>query len=74
MACFCSIHIDDKLELANARLASGFSMMKIGDGLSPARHAPVLIKLEKINPKGIKPPVVMATFCPFCGLKYEGAP
>lgn len=64
--CDCRTRIDADLKYRNARLAFGFWF---GDG--KMELAPPMITLEKLNPRGKKPPMLLATFCPFCGTKFE---
>lgn len=68
--CNCADEINEDLKPRNARLAFGFSLNR---GTGALNVAPALIETEKIAPRGKKPPTVMATFCPFCGVKYEHA-
>lgn len=65
--CGCRSRINAGLESRNARLASGFTVWPEG----AMDLAPVFVTLEKINPRGKKPPTLLATFCPFCGEKYN---
>lgn len=64
--CDCRTRIDADLKDRNARLAFGFTF---SDG--KMELAPPMIMLEKLNPRGKKPPTLLATFCPFCGTKFE---
>jgi hypothetical protein len=64
--CDCRKRINESLAPKNARLAYGFT---IGNGAMDI--SPPLIELEKIAPRGKKPPILMATFCPFCGEKLS---
>jgi hypothetical protein len=64
--CECRARIDASLEAKNARLAAGFVHKGATLELSPP-----LIELEKINPRGKKPPILMASYCPFCGEHFE---
>ena len=63
--CECRSIIDTNLKPSNARLAFGFM---VSDTMNVS---PPMIALEKINPKGKKPPILVATYCPFCGDKYK---
>lgn len=60
--CDCRTKIDEKLAPRNARLAFGFTL---GDGSMDL--TPPLIATEKLAPRGKKPPILFASFCPFCG-------
>jgi hypothetical protein len=59
--CGCRKQIDEKLAPLNGRLATGFTVQ---NGTMPLT---LLMQVEKINPRGKKPPHVLPTFCPFCG-------
>jgi len=63
--CDCRTKVDADLESKNARLAFGFTFDNARMDLSPP-----LVWLEKINPRGKKPPILMASHCPFCGDKF----
>lgn len=64
--CECRNRINEALAPKNARLAYGFTLGEGSMNLSPP-----LIETEKISSRGKRPPVVMATFCPFCGERFE---
>ena len=64
--CECRDQINGILKDKNGRLAFGFTFGNGNMALSPP-----LIEVEKIESRGKKPPTVLATFCPFCGTKYE---
>lgn len=63
--CDCRTHVDADLAGRNARLAFGFTFSSRKMDISPP-----LIELEKINPRGKKPPILMASYCPFCGKRF----
>lgn len=67
MTCGCLEHIDEELKTQNGRIARGFT---INRELSIMDLSPPMITVEKIG-RGKKPPIVLATFCPFCGAKYK---
>lgn len=65
--CECRSYLNNLLKPKNGRLAYGFTF-----GGGHMDLTPPIIETEKINSRGKKPPVVVATFCPFCGEKYKG--
>lgn len=71
MGCSCEGDINKLLEPKNGRLVGGFSIARADGKIGGIRHHPAMIECEKINPRGKKSPVVVATFCPFCGVKYD---
>lgn len=66
--CDCRTKIDADLAKRNARLAFGFTFTSKKMEVSPP-----LIWLEKIEPRGKKPPILMASHCPFCGERFPDA-
>ena len=62
--CECVKTINEKLKPLNGRLAYGFT---INCELSKMEVSDIIIETEKINSRGKKPPIVLASFCPFCG-------
>lgn len=68
--CDCVARMDESLKPHGLRLASCFSL---GASFSTVHHRPVLITTEKLPDAGRRknsPPLVMATFCPFCGKRF----
>lgn len=64
----CFERFDQKLVEHNGRLAMG---LQVTEGLG--LKARLLIATEKIDKAKRKPvPSVMASYCPFCGVKLEG--
>lgn len=64
----CFKQFDDHLKEHNGRLSMG---LQVTEGLG--LQARLLIATEKIDRAKRKPvPSVMASFCPFCGVKLEG--
>jgi hypothetical protein len=65
--CECVKKVDEQLAPKNARI--GMAM-----GISPDMNqltSRLLVATEKIDKKSRKPvPFVVATFCPFCGVKW----
>ena len=68
MACGCVKKVNEQLAAQNGRLAVGFSVTR--DNRMITR---LIIGTEKVS-SGVrkKPPIVSATFCPFCGTKFDG--
>lgn len=66
MPCTCIAVIDEKLAPMNGRLGVRFAAERSGTLLSTA-----LLVVEKVNPRGKKPPGLLAKFCPICGTAYE---
>lgn len=65
--CDCKAAIDKRLAKSNSRIAFGFTFSGNKMGVSPP-----MIVLEKIDKKKRgKPPIVLATCCPFCGERYD---
>lgn len=64
MACDCIETINAKISEVNGRLGMVFSMT--GE-VYPS------ILVEKIKPRGQRPPIAVPTFCPFCGVRYMDA-
>lgn len=70
MSCDCKETFNEKLKEYNGKLSLGFSFSRNGD---PAQTH-LMIGVEKIDRKSrVKPPLAIATFCPFCGTRYEPA-
>lgn len=68
--CTCNTRINAGLKANNAQLAFGF-VLSDADGASRGMSmASPLIMLEKLDRarRGAMP-ILMATFCPFCGVK-----
>jgi hypothetical protein len=70
--CRCREKTNEKLAEYNAQIAVGFTA-SFEDG--PVRKmglAPPMIETEKLDKKKRgRPPILMASYCPFCGTKYD---
>lgn len=64
MACNC---IDDMNRLLGE---NGYEHVKISHNLLAMPKA-IIETYETKKVRGKKPPVIQATFCPFCGVKYK---
>lgn len=65
--CNCHGRINAKLKEKNARLVTGFHLA--ADSIM--KSLPPIIALEKIDTsKRGKPPILIATYCPFCGERF----
>lgn len=72
MACNCIEEVDTKLAEYNIRILVPMFIIPRGGGKPEPR---VFVETVKIDTKKrAKTPAVFATFCPFCGLKYEETP
>lgn len=70
--CQCRERIDEKLADQNAKIAVGFTA-GFNDGPTLKMGlAASMIELEKADKKKRGAlPILMATYCPFCGVKYS---
>ena len=69
-ACGCMEEMDGLLAPLNARLVR---TVLLDRPASAMRGAPT-ITVEKIAPRGKRPPALIPTFCPFCGSRYRPEP
>lgn len=68
MTCSCVKQVNEKLAQHNGQLAVGFGITADMGVITR-----LLIGTEKKDKsKRTRPPVVSATFCPFCGVKFDG--
>lgn len=71
MTCDCITVMDGKLREHNTKLSLTFSFSRTG---GPSFTLPT-IGTEKIETrKRVGPALAIASFCPFCGTKYETEP
>ena len=64
--CDCVRKMNEALAGRNGKITQGFSYQ---DG--ELRLLPTFVCVEKIESRKKKPPSIIASFCPFCGEKYE---
>ena len=64
--CDCAVKFNELLRPKNGRLVQGFNFS--GESLS---LLPTFVWVEKIESRKKAPPSVIASFCPFCGEKYQ---
>jgi hypothetical protein len=65
--CDCASNMNEMLVEKNTRLACAFRIVR-----GHLVAIPTLLSTEKINRYGPqKLPLVVPTFCPFCGVKYD---
>jgi hypothetical protein len=68
MTCNCITEVNAAIADKNGELAVGLAITK-----DLGLIAKLLIGVEKKDKsKRVKPPIVSATFCPFCGVKFDG--
>lgn len=67
--CDCARQVNEKLALENAKLCHG---LETNFTTGVVWVSPPYLKVEKKRSlrDGKKLPVVVCTFCPFCGVKY----
>lgn len=71
MTCGCRKDVNEKLASSNAKIGMG---LLFGFESATMREAPPMIVLEKVDDKKRgKIPHLVATFCPFCGVRYENS-
>jgi len=68
MTCNCVNTVNENLKPHNTKLALGFSMTQ-----DRTMFTRLLIQTEKADKNSrVKTMSVTATFCPFCGVKFNG--
>jgi hypothetical protein len=65
MPCTCIAKIDEVFAPLNGRLGTRFTADATG-----MKQTAILV-VERVNPRGKKPPGLLAKFCPICGTAYE---
>lgn len=63
--CECMKSLNNDLAAHNCKLAVGFAVTASG-----GMDVFPILATEKIVPRGKRPPILTATYCPFCGEKY----
>lgn len=68
MTCTCIRNVNRQLRASGAQLTT----LTPRDADGRATRAPrVLVRAENINPLKQRPPIAVATHCPFCGTRYK---
>jgi hypothetical protein len=71
MACECIAEVNAKLAEHNAQVHVPMFIIGRKPGAEPGPR--VFVETIKLDEKRRgKPPALFATFCPFCGIRYEG--
>lgn len=65
MACDCIEVVDEKLKAHNTRLSLAMCFR-------PTRERLMIATEVAEKKRGARPTIMFPTFCPFCGVKYEG--
>lgn len=65
MPCSCIAKVDEMMAPLNGRLGTRFTAESVG------LLQTVILTVEKVNPRGKKPPGLLAKFCPICGTAYD---
>jgi hypothetical protein len=69
--CECRKKLDEKLAAKNAKIATGFTASFEDGPTRGMQLAPPMIVLEKADKKKRGSlPILMASYCPFCGHEY----
>ena len=64
MPCTCIEKVDEMFAPLNGRVGTRFTADSNG------LLSTVMLVTEKVNPRGKKPPGLLAKFCPICGTAY----
>lgn len=69
----CFEQMNERLKPHNAQLAHGFALVTIGDKTSLELNH--FVQTEKLNKeiRSKKPPLVVMSHCPFCGVNLREA-
>lgn len=65
MPCSCIAKVDEMMAPLNGRLGTRFTADRTG------LLQTAVLTVEKVDPRGKKPPGLLAKFCPICGMAYE---
>ena len=68
--CTCFAEMNARLKPYNAQIAHGFALGEHNTSLRLTYY----VQTEKLdtNVRSKKPPLVVMTFCPMCGIKLDG--
>lgn len=70
----CFDEMNERLKPHNAKIAHGFALVTVGD--APTKlNLTHYVQTEKLdtNIRSKKPPLVVMSHCPFCGVELAGA-
>lgn len=70
MACECISTMDAKLGEHNGRIMATMCFPREAETVLGAPYETVTIEVEKVAPRGKRPPLAAPTYCPFCGTRY----
>lgn len=72
MACDCIEKANELLAPHNTKLTEHIVIEREGDAVSGLRST-IALGVEKIEPRGNRPTMMVATYCPLCGVRYVPA-